>query len=307
MDKLSALSMFVATAEHGSFSRAAEQLGKTPSALTKAVSHLEAELGAQLFERSTRRTLLTEAGRLYLETARQVLQRLRDAGEEIGQLKQGLHGNLRLTAPLAFGRAFLDEACGGFLASHPQIKLRVDLCDAFVDLVEGGYDLALREGRSDLPGLIAKPLGPNRIVLCASPAYLAANPTPVSPETFPQHQWLLYRHPALDQHYWWLAREGLRMRLPVPQARLESDNYDLLLANTLAGVGLYACPLWSVKPYLESGQLLQLIPEYDFDPDAFGPLILAVYPSHRRATRKVQAFIDYLAAFLAARGLGLGE
>ena len=307
MDKLGALSMFVATAEHGSFSRAAEQLGKTPSALTKAVSHLEAELGAQLFERSTRRTALTEAGRLYLETARQVLRSLQDAGEEIGQLKQGLHGNLRLTAPLAFGRAFLDEACGGFLANHPQIKLRVDLCDAFVDLVEGGYDLALREGHSDLPGLIARPLGPNRIVLCASPAYLAAHPTPVSPETFPQHQWLLYRHPALDQHYWWLAREGLRMRLPVPHARLESDNYDLLLANTLAGVGLYACPLWSVKPYLESGQLLQLIPEYDFDPDAFGPLILAVYPSHRRATRKVQAFIEHLGAFLDARGLGLAQ
>ncbi|MDP3813978.1 LysR family transcriptional regulator [Pseudomonas sp.] len=307
MDKLSALGMFVATAEHGSFSRAAEQLGKTPSALTKAVSHLEAELGAQLFERSTRRTLLTEAGRLYLETARQVLQRLRDAGEEIGQLKQGLHGNLRLTAPLAFGRAFLDEACGGFLASHPQIKLRVDLCDAFVDLVEGGYDLALREGRSDLPGLIAKPLGQNRILLCASPAYLAANPEPISPETFPRHHWLIYRHPALDQHHWWLALAGLRLRVPVPQPRLESDNYDLLLANCLAGVGLYACPLWSVKPYLESGQLLQLMPEYDFDPDAFGPLILAVYPSHRRATRKVQAFIDYLAAFLAARGLGLGE
>ncbi|MBU2158052.1 MAG: LysR family transcriptional regulator, partial [Gammaproteobacteria bacterium] len=145
MDKLSALSMFVATAEHGSFSRAAEQLGKTPSALTKAVSHLEAELGAQLFERSTRRTALTEAGRLYLDTARQVLQRLHDAGEEIGQLKHGLHGNLRLSAPLAFGRAFLDEACGGFLAAHPQLRLRVDLCDAFVDLVEGGYDLALRE------------------------------------------------------------------------------------------------------------------------------------------------------------------
>lgn len=305
MDKLSALSMFVATAEHGSFSRAAEQLGKTPSALTKAVSHLEAELGAQLFERSTRRTLLTEAGRLYLDTARQVLQRLRDAGEEIGQLKQGLHGNLRLTAPLAFGRAFLDEACGAFLAAHPQIRLRVDLCDAFVDLVEGGYDLALREGRSDLPGLIAKPLGPNRIVLCASPAYLAAHPVPLSPETFPQHQWLIYRHPALDQHHWWLALNGMRLRIPVPQARLESDNYDLLLANTLAGAGLYACPLWSVQPYLESGQLRQLIAEYDFDPDAFGPLILAVYPSHRRATRKVQAFIDYLAAFLSARGLGL--
>ena len=305
MDKLSALSMFVATAEHGSFSRAAEQLGKPPSALTKAVSHLEAELGAQLFERSTRRTALTEAGRLYLDTARQVLQRLHDAGEEIGQLKHGLHGNLRLTTPLAFGRAFLDQACGGFLAAHPQLRLRVDLCDAFVDLVEGGYDLALREGRSDLPGLIAKPLGHNRIVLCASPAYLASNPTPVRPENFSQHQWLLYRHPSLDQHYWRLAHNGVRQRVPVPNARLESDNYDLLLANTLSGSGLYGCPTWSVQPYLDSGQLVQVMDEYDFDPDAFGPLILAVYPSHRRATRKVQAFIDYLAAFLDARGLGL--
>lgn len=305
MDKLGALSMFVATAEHGSFSRAAEQLGKTPSALTKAISHLEAELGAQLFERSTRRTALTEAGRLYLDTARLVLQRLHDAGEEIGQLRHGLHGNLRLTAPLAFGRAFLDEACAGFLAAHPQLSLRVDLCDAFVDLAEGGYDLALREGRSDLPGLIAKPLGLNRIVLCASPAYLAANPTPVSPHTFARHQWLIYQHPALDQHYWWLAHNGVRLRVARPQARLESDNYDLLLTNTLLGAGLHACPLWSVKPYLESGQLQQLIADHDFDPDAFGPLILAVYPSHRRATRKVQTFIDYLATFLAERGLGV--
>ncbi len=303
MDKLGALSMFVATAEHGSFSRAAEQLGKTPSALTKAVSHLEAELGAQLFERSTRRTALTEAGRLYLETARQVLQRLHDAGEELAQLQHGLHGSLRVTAPLAFGRAFLDEACAGFLAAHPQIKLRVDLCDAFIDLAESGYDLALREGRSDLPGLIAKPLGQNRIVLCASPAYLAAKPTPVCPETFACHQWLIYRHPALDSNYWWLSLAGKRLRIPQPQARLESDNYDLLLANTLSGAGLHACPLWSVKPYLESGQLLQLMSDYDFDPDAFGPLILAVYPSHRRATRKVQAFIEHLENLFEARGL----
>ncbi|NQD92743.1 LysR family transcriptional regulator [Pseudomonas sp. CrR25] len=303
MDKLGALSMFVATAEHGSFSRAAEQLGKTPSALTKAVSHLEAELGVQLFERSTRRTALTEAGRLYLETARLVLQRLRDAGEELGQLQHGLHGSLRVTAPLAFGRAFLDEACAGFLRAHPQISLRVDLSDAFIDLAESGYDLALREGRSDLPGLIAKPLASNRIVLCASPAYLADHPEPVCPETFDRHQWLIYRHPALDANHWWLSLAGVRMRVPQPQPRLESDNYDLLLANTLNGTGLHACPLWSVQPYLQSGQLLQLMSKYDFDPDAFGPLILAVYPSHRRATRKVQAFIECLEHHLRARGI----
>lgn len=303
MDKLSALGMFVATAEQGSFSRAAEQLGKTPSALTKAVSHLEAELGVQLFERSTRRTVLTEAGRLYLETARQVLRQLEDAGEDIAQLRHGLLGTLRLTAPLAFGRAFLDEACADFLARYPQMRLRVDLCDAFVDLAEGGYDLALREGRSDLPGLIAKPLGRNQIVLCASPAYLAANPTPVTPEHFDQHQWLNYQHPALDPHYRWLSHNGVRLRTAVPKARLESDNHDLLLTSCLRGGGLYAGPLWSFGPYLARGELVQVLADHDFDPDAFGPLILAVYPSHRRATRKVQAFIEHLGAFLAGRDL----
>jgi DNA-binding transcriptional LysR family regulator len=303
MDKLGALSMFVSTAEQGSFSRAAERLGKTPSALTKAVSHLEAELGVQLFERSTRRTVLTEAGRLYLETARQVLRQLEDAGEEIAQLRHDLLGTLCLTAPLAFGRAFLDEACADFLDRYPQMRLRVDLCDAFVDLAEGGYDLALREGRSDLPGLIAKPLGRNQIVLCASPAYLAANPTPVTPEHFDQHHWLNYQHPALDPHYRWLSHNGTRLRTAVPKARLESDNHDLLLANCLRGGGLYAAPLWSLAPYLARGELLQLMHDYDFDPDAFGPLILAVYPSHRRATRKVQVFIEHLATFLAGRGL----
>ena len=304
MDKLGALNMFVATAEYGSFSRAAEQLGKTPSALTKAVSHLEAELGARLFERSTRRTVLTEAGKLYLETARQVLQRLHEVGEEIGQLQHGLYGSLRITAPLAFGRAFLDQVCAGFLVQYPQIKLRVDLSDAFVDLVESGYDLALREGRSDLPGLIARAVGQNRIALCASPAYLARQPQLLTPENIDAHDWLMYQHPALGRGVWWVEHAGQRISVPQPRApRLESDNYDLLLAAALAGCGVLHTPLWSAAPYLADGRLVRLMEGYEIDPDAFGPQILAVYPSHRRATGKVLAFIDYLQAFLSAKGI----
>ncbi|MEO4047339.1 LysR family transcriptional regulator [Pseudomonas sp. CAU 1711] len=303
MDKLGALAMFVATAEQGSFSRAAELLGKTPSALTKAVGHLERELGAQLFERSTRRIVLTEAGRLYLDTARQVLQRLHEANEEIGQLQHGLHGSLRLTAPLAFGRAFLDRVCADFLALYPQIRLRVDLCDHFVDLVEAGYDLALREGPSDLPGLIAKVVGKNRICLCASPAYLARNPQPLTPQSLDEHDWLMYAHPALGREGWWVERGGQRLRLPHPtRVRLESDNYDLLLGNALAGVGVLHCPLWSVAAHLAEGRLVRLMPDWRIDPDAFGEDILAVYPSHRRATGKVHAFIEHLQRSLAGTG-----
>ncbi|MFZ5933806.1 LysR family transcriptional regulator [Pseudomonas sp. HS6-2] len=298
MDTLGAISMFVATAEHGSFSRAAEALGKTPSALTKAVTHLERELGSQLFERSTRRIVLTEAGRLYLETARQVLKSLHEAGQEISQL-QGVSGTLRLTAPLAFGRAFLADACAGFMRDYPQIQLRVELSDTFVDLIEAGYDLALREGHSDLPGLIARIIGKNRIFLCASPEYLERNPLPVTAHSIGQHQWLKYIHPALDAKFWWMHCEGVRMRLPYPQrARLESDNYDLLLRNALAGHGILHTPEWSVRRYLQEGRLVRVMEHCVIEPDAFGEDILAVYPSHRRASGKVLAFIDYLQGYL---------
>ncbi len=304
MDKFSALGMFVAAAEHGSFSRAAEQLGKTPSALTKAISHLERELGAVLFERSTRRIVLTEAGRLYLDTARQVLQRLHEAGEEIGQLQHGLQGSLRITAPLAFGRAFLERVCAAFLAEYPQIRLCVDLSDDFVDLVESGYDLALREGPSDLPGLIARVIGQNRIALCASPAYLQRALPALTPGTVDDHDWLMYQHPALDKNIWYVERDGQRISLAHPRnPRLESDNYDLLLASALAGCGVLHTPLWSAAPYLADGRLVQLMSDYLIDPEAFGPHILAVYPSHRRATGRVLAFIDFLQAYLHEQGI----
>ena len=301
MDKLSALNMFVVTAELGSFSRAAEQLGKTPSALTKAVGHLEDELGARLFERSTRRLVLTEAGLLYLDTARQVLASLREAGEEIGQLQHSLHGTLRLTAPLALGPAFFNDACAAFMAEHPQLKLQVNLSDAYIDLLEAGIDLALREGRGDVPGMIVKPLAASRIVLCASPEYLQRCGTPQSADDLLSHQTLIYEHVALDRR-WRLSLDQQVFTLQ-PRGRLSSDNYDLLLAACLAGQGVLDCPHWSVQPLLASGRLVQVLPDYQIAPDAFGPLILAMYPSHRRATRKVQAFIEFIEAYLAVRQL----
>ncbi|RWU22866.1 LysR family transcriptional regulator [Pseudomonas alkylphenolica] len=300
MDTLGAISMFVATADQGSFSRAAEMLGKTPSALTKAVSMLEKQLGTLLFERSTRRIVLTESGRLYLETARQVLRSLHEAGEEISQLHQGLSGTLRMTAPLAFERAFLGEVCAGFLEEYPDIQLRVELSDDFVDLIEAGYDLGIRQGRSDLPGLIARVVGQNRIFLCASPEYVARNPLPLSPHTCNQHDWLKYLHPALDMKFWWVQSEAGRIRLPYPQrVRLESDSYDLLLQNALAGRGILHTPQWSVDRYLRDGRLVRLMEDYVIGPEAFGDDILAVYPSHRRASRKVLAFVDYLQTHLS--------
>ncbi|WP_375738899.1 LysR family transcriptional regulator [Pseudomonas boanensis] len=303
MDKLSALTMFVATAERGSFSRAAEQLGKTPSALTKAVGHLEGELGVRLFERTTRRMALTEAGHIYLEGARQVLMQLQLAGEEVDQLQRELRGNLRLTAPPSFGPAFLNEVCCRFMREHPQVRLEVDLNDAFVDLIDGGYDLALRDGPTDLPGLIARPLTENRILLCATPAYLSRKGL-VTLENFDQHDWLVFRHPLLNRHFWWIRQGEQRMRVPQPVPRLASDNYDFLLACLLDGQGLQFLPQWSAAPYLVRGELVRLLPEYLLEPDAFGPWVHVLYLAHRRRTRKVRVFIEMLEAHLREREIG---
>ena len=296
MDKMSALTMFVATAEQGNFSRAADLLGKTPSALTKAVAQLEEELGTRLFDRTTRRMTLTEAGRIYLEGARQALMQLQLATEDVEQLQHELRGDLRITAPPSFAPAFLNQVCCRFLTEHPQVKLEMDLSDNFYDPVDGGYDLALRDGPIDLPGVIAQPLVENQMLLCASPAYLARKGEDVSLENYQQHDWLIFRHPLLNRHFWWVKQDDQRIRLTQPTPRVASDNYDFLLACLLDGQGLQFIPQWSASPYLARGELIELMPQYWREPSAFGPWVYVLYLAHRRNTRKVKVFIDYLKA-----------
>ena len=298
MDQLGAITMFVTTADQGSFTRAAACLGKTTSALTKAVTHLETQLGTRLFERSTRRIALTEAGLIYLASARQVLGQLQQAQEDIDQLQQQMCGTLRLVAPPSFAPAFLNAVCYRFLEQYPLMHLDVELTDAFVDLLGGGYDLAVRDGPVDLPDLIARPLTANRILLCASPRYLQRNPLPVTPQTFAEHDWLIFRHPALNPHFWRFSLDGQQHRVPQPAPRLASDNYDFLFGALLAGLGLQLCPQWSATPYLQRGELVQLLPEAVLDPEQFGPRIHVIYPAHRRHTRKHRAFIECLKHYL---------
>lgn len=301
MDKFASLQLFVTSAELGSFSRAAEQLDKTPSAVAKSIRLLEAEVGARLFERTTRSMALTEAGTLYLENARDILERMRETEEEIAQLHSSLKGTLRINGPLSFGRPFLNAACASFLEKHPQMSLQVDLSDQYIDLLDGHYDMALRLGHSDLPGLIAQTIGESRVVLCASPAYLARHGVPSHPDQLAAHTCLVYRHPALGDS-WGLEKDGERHTVK-RKGRLNSDNLELLLDACLAGQGLMPCPYWSVLPYLHDGRLQVFLSDYRFDQKALGTQLQAVYPSTRRATRKIFAFVEHMRDYLREKGL----
>lgn len=296
MDKFGGMQLFVTSAELGSFSRAAEQTGKTPSAVAKAIRLLEASLGARLFERTTRRMALTEAGMLYLENAREVLQRMRESEEEIAQLHHSLQGGLRISGPLSFGRPFLNAACASFMEQHPGLYLQIDLSDDYVDLLDGRYDLALRLGHSNLPGLIAQDIGESRAVLCASPAYLERHGVPSHPSQLAELEWLMYRHPALGES--WCMEKDDERHVVKRRGRLSSDNLELLLEACLAGQGVMPCPYWSVLPYLDKGWLQVVLGDYHFDQRALGSRLLAVYPSTRRATRKINAFTEHLRNYL---------
>jgi len=300
MDKFSALTLFVAVAEHGSFSRAAAQLGKTPSALTKAVAHLEQELDTCLFQRSTRQMALTEAGQIYLQGARKALSELRQCAEQVEQLQHELRGLLRICAPPAFAPAFLGQVCCRFLRDYPQVQLEVELCDGAIDLIAGGYDLALADScLIDQPGVIAKPLLENRLLLCASPVYLARKGEQVTLDNYQQHDWLIFRNALLNRHFWWIQQQGQYVRLEQPTPRIASDNYDFLLSCLLDGQGLQFIPQWSAATYLARGELREVMHGYWQRPSNFGPWIHLLYLPHHRETRKVKQFIQYVQAYCA--------
>lgn len=302
MDKLGAFSTFLAVAESGSFSRAAKNLGKTPSAITKSISHLENELGVRLLVRSTHRTTLTEEGVIYLKTARQLAASLEAARGEISQLQGGIIGPLRIAALTAFGGAFLAEACAEFVSLHPHIQLSVTLCDVQAKLVEGEYDIAL--GTTCSERTISKLIVRNTIFLCVSPSYLRRKNTIITIENLMLQDWLLYKKPKLTDSFWHASHQGKQLKLPfLKNPVVECDNYDFLVTQALAGRGILMMPQWSAAPMIAQGLLVQVMPDYLVGPETFGPGLLAVYPSHHRASRKITTFIEHLKSFLASRKL----
>lgn len=302
MDKLSAFSAFSAVAEGGSFSRAAKILGKTASAITKAISNLEDDLGVKLLVRTTHHTTLTEAGVIYLKTARQLAMCLEAAKGEISQLRVGIAGPLRVVSPIAFGKAFLAEACTEFISLHPQIKLSVTLEDEQINLSDGGYDLALRVQCHDRT--ISKIIVRNTIFLCASPSYLKRKGGTITADNLGSQDWLFYKRDRLKNTCWYASYQGAQFKLPFPTTPIvESDNFDFLVAQALAGCGIFMMPQWSAAPMIAKGLLVQIVPEYLIDSEAFGQSILAVYPSHHRTSRKVIAFVEHLKNFLENRNL----
>jgi DNA-binding transcriptional LysR family regulator len=290
MDRLAAMEAFVRVAEARSFSEAARRLGQSKSVVSRQVAALEEELGARLLTRTTRSLALTEAGRTYFERAARILADVDEADASVSLLAGAPRGRLRVNAPMSFGFLHLAPQLPLFMERYPEVEVDMAMNDRMVDLVEEGFDVAVRiTGRLPDSSLVARKLAPVRMAIVASPDYLARRGEPASPEELAGHDCLLY---TSDQ--WQLTGLDGKPRPVHVRGRLRANNGDALRAAALAGLGLALLPTFIVGRDLQDGTLVPVLCNHI----PCQSTLYAVYPEVRQLSPKVRAFVDFLAAQL---------
>jgi DNA-binding transcriptional LysR family regulator len=290
MDRFAAMSAFARVAETRSFSEAARHLQTSKSVVSRQIMALEADLGARLFHRTTRSLTLTEAGQGYYERVSRILADVDEANLSVSRLQTAPRGRLRVNAPMSFGVRHLAPAIPDFLARHPEVELDVSMNDRFVDLVDEGFDVAVRIGRLTDSGLVARKLAPLRRIVCASPAYLATRGVPQTPGDLAGHDCLSYSNMAVSDEWSFVGSDGKPMAVAV-RGRLRVNNGDTLRIAALKGLGLVTQPTFIVGADLQAGTLVGVLTEYVAQDGA----VYAVYPHARHLSPKVRAFVDFLA------------
>lgn len=290
MDRLAAIEAFVRVAECGSFSKAAERLNSSKSVVSRQVGALEAELGARLLHRTTRALTLTEAGRGYFERAGRILADLAEANSSVGQLQAAPRGRLRISAPVSFGFLHLAGVIPDFLERYPDVDIDLVMNDRFVDLVEEGFDTAVRIGKLEDSSLVARKIAPARRTISASPAYLQKRGTPASPDDLKAHECLCYSNLGLSQEWRFVRADGRPWPVEV-RGRLHANNGDALRAAALRGFGLAVLPSFLVGSDFQSGALVSVLDAFMAQDSG----VYAVYPHARHLSPKVRAFVDFLA------------
>lgn len=288
MDLVEGIRVFVAAVESGSFSGAAARLGISPKLASKYIAELEARLGAQLLQRTTRRLGMTAAGETLMQRAPDWLDQLDDMTAGLREGRKGLSGTLRVSAPVTFGELHVQSALHRFRADHPDLVMDLRLSDRFVDLAAEGIDVAIRIGRLDDSALVARKLGRTSLLMVAAPAYLARHGRPERLDDLPGH--ICIRDTNLrGDGAWPLLEEGTLRRIAVTGPYLVNS---ARVARNLAldGEGIALCPDYVVSDDLASGALQHLLPQF------CGPQldIHAVYLGQRRLARRTRALLDFL-------------
>ena len=277
---------FVRVVETGSFGRAAERMALSKPVLSRRVARLEEHLGARLLTRTARGAQPTDIGQSYYARAAAILADLEAAQEVVAEAVTQVAGPIRLSAPLSFGIAYLAPALADFAKLHPAVELDIEFEDRNVDLVGGGYDLAVRIGRLADSALVARRIAPVRKVVIASPAYLEAHGRPERPADLAGHQILVYAHETLR------FRVNGRWEAVRGNVRLRTNNGEMMRAATEAGLGISNMPSFIAAPAIEAGTVEPILRDYPLEEGA----LHAVMPPGRATTARVRALVDFLVA-----------
>ena len=294
MDRLEGMRLFVRVVEMGSFAAVATQMNVARSVVTRQVAALEAHLGTKLIARSTRRLSLTSAGASYLEKCREILGLVEAAEADLTDNQQAPRGRLRIALPLSFGICQLMPLLGNFMRFNPEITLELEFGDRRVNLIEGGFDLAIRIDDRLEPGDVARKIGSSCGVIAAAPEYIAQRGRPQHPQELATHEcfgYLLETRPS-----WSFFIDGELRWYPI-SGRLQANNGDALVAAAVQGLGIVRAPTFIVETAVRAGQLEILLPAYP----TLELGIYAIFPGNRYVPHRVRALVDFLAERIGPR------
>lgn len=291
MDSLSSLTTFVHAAETRSFTQAGRMLGLSSSAVGKTIARLESHLGVRLFHRSTRSIALTPEGEVFLETCRRVLLEIGTVERELAGNRATPKGRLRISLPILGG--MFAPVLTGFMSTYPEIELDVDFSDRLVDIVNDGFDVAVRSGEGVDSRLMSRRLGIYRLVLAASPAYLGRAGTPQIPADLLGHTCIHHRYPETGKLERWPLRQpvkGAELSLPVAAAM---STLEPMVRVAELGAGIVCVPDFTIARQVGEGLLVRLLDEHLEHKNVFR----AVWPSSRLIAPRLRVFLDYLANY----------
>jgi len=293
MSRLSEAEVFVAVVEEGGFTAGARKLGVSKSTASKTVRALEERVGAPLLVRNTRHVSMTTAGKTFYERSAAALELLDQAEQAVAHEQEEVRGVLRISLPLSFGVRYVASAMASFQRAHPDLQIEASFTDRKIDLVDEGYDLAVRAGALRDSDLLSRRLATMRLYVVAAPDYLARRGTPETPEQLKQHPCLRYSL-LVDRHRWPLVGPDGETEVVHVTGPLEADNGYAIVEAAAAGLGLALQPDWLAADALEQGRLVRVLPGWSSPPQG----IWALYPPERRHSPKVTRFVEHLAKAL---------
>lgn len=292
MDELSCIRAFIEVTESGSFSAAARRADSSISSVARQVKSLEDSLGVRLLNRTTRHQSLTDAGQIFYDRVRAVVQDLNAAKRDASSFQDSVKGLLRVTLRISTASTMILPALPAFLESHPGLTIDVSLTDERLDLVAHNIDVAVWLGHLDDSRIIAKRLSPSRRVLCGSPGYFKRMGIPEAPSDLARHNCLVFKSNYYGSS-WRFTRDGSSLDVPV-EGNLRSNTGPVLLSAALSGLGLVVLQEYMVRTALRAGELQTVLTEYEVSPTEADTALYAVYPHSKGMSPKARVFVDFL-------------